>query len=162
MDSRPDEFLNVQRALRLKRYEQPPPGYFQDFSAKVIARIEAATVEREQSWWRHLLAQLESKPVLAASYAFALGGLLFFGFNLTGYLGESAAASSRPNALPSTAASVGSPLVAPAHHALGVTPVAAIMPASSTNPVALGPPAFLLNGGSLQPVREVVGTPLPR
>jgi hypothetical protein len=75
MNSAPDDFNDVRRLLSLKRHEQPPPGYFQSFSAKVIARIEAAEVAAAaMPWWRRVLAGLEAGPALAFSVA-VIGGV---------------------------------------------------------------------------------------
>ena len=64
----PDDFDSVQKILRLKRYEQPPPGYFHGFSGRVMGRI--ARGEAHTSWWERFGFDL--RPALAAaSGAFA-------------------------------------------------------------------------------------------
>lgn len=37
---------SVSRLLRLKRYEQPPPGYFEDFLAEFQSRQRAEVIQR--------------------------------------------------------------------------------------------------------------------
>ena len=42
----------LQRLLRLKRNETPPPGYFGDFSSGVVDRIRALETERRVPFWQ--------------------------------------------------------------------------------------------------------------
>ena len=82
-------FEPLRRLLALKRYEQPPPGYFQDFSQQVIIRIqsgergeESAFIERllwEAPWLRRIWAALEARPILAGVSGVAVCALLLAG-----------------------------------------------------------------------------------
>jgi len=84
-----EHFGQLRRLLALKRHEQPPPGYFHDFSQQVIIRIQAgesgeqaAFVERllwEAPWLKQFWAALEAKPILAGVVGVALCGLLIGG-----------------------------------------------------------------------------------
>ena len=82
--SRPDpNFTDVCRLLRAKKYEQPPPGYFNSFADKVIARIEAEEAIEYSSWWNWVVNRFDAKPVLVCAYGLAVSGLLFAGFRLS-------------------------------------------------------------------------------
>jgi hypothetical protein len=82
------EFESLRRLLALKRHEQPPPGYFNDFSSQVIARIRAG--ERvdeggfdrmfwEAPWLQRLWAAIETKPIMAGAFGAAVCALLVGG-----------------------------------------------------------------------------------
>jgi hypothetical protein len=84
-----ENFEPLRRLLMVKRHEQPPPGFFEDFSRRVIARIEAgeqgaeaAVVGRwfwETPWlWRFWQA-LEQRPALAGAFGLSVCGLLVAG-----------------------------------------------------------------------------------
>ena len=72
MNTGSPNFSRLLSMLALKRYEQPPPGYFHGFSGQVISRIRAG--ERaadpnvlqllliEWPWLQRLWIGLESKP----------------------------------------------------------------------------------------------------
>jgi hypothetical protein len=89
MNQDTENFKPLLRLLRLKRYEQPPPGYFNDFSSQVIARIRlddrgeaGAVFERlswEAPWLLRIWAAFEAKPVLAGAFGLAMCGLLISG-----------------------------------------------------------------------------------
>jgi hypothetical protein len=64
MSSSQDDFGRLRKLLASKRYEQPPPGYFNYFSDRVIARIEVEQSHRSSSWWNWLLEKMEAKPIL--------------------------------------------------------------------------------------------------
>jgi hypothetical protein len=76
------DFQQLQRLLTLKRYEQPPPGYFHHFPREIILRIKAGELgEVEAKWWafdgswlQWLWAACERRPVLAGGAGVALCG----------------------------------------------------------------------------------------
>ena len=79
----------LRRLLKLKRYEQPPPRYFNDFSAQIIARIKAGgtqdhegVLERffvEAPWVQRVLGVFEAKPAVAWVFGGAVCALLVSG-----------------------------------------------------------------------------------
>jgi len=72
-------FNQLQKLLALKRYEQPPPGYFQNFSCKVITRIEAAEMGEPLSWWEKLGFGFNLRPALMCGLSVVVCGLLSVG-----------------------------------------------------------------------------------
>jgi hypothetical protein len=91
MNMTPDQenFESLRRLLALKRYEQPPPGYFNRFSRDVIERIrsgeqliEASWFERlgwEAPWLQRVWSIFDTKPLLAGALGVAVCGLLVSG-----------------------------------------------------------------------------------
>jgi hypothetical protein len=81
-----ENFAELRRLLALKRHEQPPPGYFNSFSAQVIARIQAGEHQAQESalqrlvnetpWLRRIWALLDSKPVLVGAAGVTFCGLM--------------------------------------------------------------------------------------
>ena len=85
------DFESLRRLLSLKRHEQPPPGYFNNLSTQVIARIKAGEtgdeggMERffwEAPWLQRLWTALETKPVMAAAFGASVccmlvGGIVY-------------------------------------------------------------------------------------
>ncbi len=90
MNPEQDEFQQLRRLLVLKRYEQPPPGYFNDFSRQVIDRIIAgeqlhqdSLFERlgwEAPWLQRFLGLFDAKPILAGAFGVAVCSVLVAGF----------------------------------------------------------------------------------
>jgi hypothetical protein len=89
MNQDTENFEKLRRLLKLKRYEQPPPGYFNDFSRQVIARIQlgergedGAVIGRllwEAPWLQRIWAAFEAKPVLAGAFGLAMCAFLISG-----------------------------------------------------------------------------------
>jgi len=79
----------LQRVLKLKRYERPPPLYFNNVSAHVIASIRAGgaskadsslgQLEWEAPWLHRLLAAMQAKPIYGWVFAGALCALVVGG-----------------------------------------------------------------------------------
>ena len=84
-----EQFQNLRRLLALKRHEQPPPGYFNNFSRQVISRIQAGEHLRSESFaerylWdlpllRSLRAAFQAKPMLLGASGLASCALVLFG-----------------------------------------------------------------------------------
>ena len=69
-----EDFSEIRRVLAWKRHETPPPGYFNNFSAKIIARIEAEQFAAPLPWWQHLLAPLNwQRGLLGANILICAG-----------------------------------------------------------------------------------------
>lgn len=79
MSSTPDNFESLEKLLRLKRHEQPPPRYFNEFSGRVIDRIGRG--EARRSWWERLGFDL--RPALAAGAGMVACGLMVYGVATT-------------------------------------------------------------------------------
>jgi len=86
----PDQdFTKLQQLLKLKRYEQPHPRYFNDFSGQVISRIRAGKTgsrfetpnhsAARTSWLRQLWRNVEAQPALAGVIATVACGLVVAG-----------------------------------------------------------------------------------
>jgi hypothetical protein len=79
MSSSPDNFESLEKLLRLKRHEQPPPRYFNEFSGRVMARLERG--EGRSSWWERFGFDL--RPALAAGVGMVACGLIVYGVATT-------------------------------------------------------------------------------
>jgi hypothetical protein len=75
MHTEPDDFRELRKLMALKRHESPPPGYFNRFSAKVVARLEAQRIHDAVPVWRRWLSELVERPALTGVYALLFGGL---------------------------------------------------------------------------------------
>jgi len=73
MDLSSNDFDSLQRLLRLKKYELPPPRYFNEFSGNVIAGIRAQA-RRSPRWWERFGFDL--RPALTLGAGAAACGLL--------------------------------------------------------------------------------------
>jgi hypothetical protein len=84
-----ENFEQLRRLLKLKRYEQPPPRYFNEFSSRVIARIErgeqgdrntlAGRMLWEAPWLHRIWAALEAKPLMTGAFGLAVCATLITG-----------------------------------------------------------------------------------
>jgi hypothetical protein len=80
MNENENNFESLRRLLAFKNRETPPPGYFNDFSRQVVARIRAGeTSESSVAWFSRLIQAFEFKPAFAGAFASALCLVLVFG-----------------------------------------------------------------------------------
>jgi hypothetical protein len=155
MNENENNFESLRRLLALKRHEAPPPGYFENFSAQVRARIRAGDAQTESisdqlPWLIRLMSAFEAKPAFAGAFAGALCLLLVFGIVF----------AERPDVAPQPllqTAQASSPLAMAAPANLNSMPMEqpAFIPISSTNPVfnAQSPDSlFASQGAAVQTV----------
>jgi len=84
-----ENFEQLRRLLALKRYEQPPPGYFHNFSRQVCARIQDGkhaansgvfgSLFSNASWLNRFWVSLETQPIFAGVLGMAACALLLTG-----------------------------------------------------------------------------------
>ena len=89
MSSEPENFDALRRLLALKRHEQPPPGFFESFSHRVLARLETGdrgqeagsfgSVFAEAPWLQRLYSALTNNPTLAGAFGLIVCSLLVAG-----------------------------------------------------------------------------------
>ena len=80
MNREEQNFDQLRRLLKLKRYEQPHPRYFNNFSTQVVARLRSEQSSGlSANWLQRLWAALELKPIIPAALGTAICGLLVAG-----------------------------------------------------------------------------------
>ena len=162
MKPAPQEFNRLTKLLGLKRHETPPPGYFNNFSDKVIVRIEADGLFVRSSWWQRLFPEWDAKPVLACAYGLVIMGLLAIGVGISQSLETEEAA----------APDLGRPWFAQTRASDAVLPVSIPVvqaslsgqtnPVSSVNPViSSSAPSFLFDVNRIKADIERVNRNLP-
>lgn len=85
MSNAPEEFDSVRKLLKLKRYEQPPPRFFDELPARVLNAIEAAPAQASAGFFSQVpvlsrfFALLEQNALVAGSLVTGLCALLIGG-----------------------------------------------------------------------------------
>jgi len=127
MNREDQNFDQLRRLLKLKRYEQPPPRYFNDFSTQVVSRLRSSqSTDLSDNWLQRLWRALELKPIMPAAFGAAICGLLVAGAVYT---------DSDNTALTGlTAVTLPPPRLQPDADPIPVNPLQGLL-ASSTNPV---------------------------
>jgi hypothetical protein len=74
MDQEPKPEFKIERIIALKRYEQPPPGYFHLLPDRIIHRIEHG--EGRSTFWERWWPSIRVRPGLAYSLGLAVCGTL--------------------------------------------------------------------------------------
>jgi hypothetical protein len=77
MDQESKQTVRVERIIALKRYEQPPPGYFHLLPDRIINRIEYG--EGRSSFWEKWCPAFRVRPVLAYALGLTVCGALTAG-----------------------------------------------------------------------------------
>jgi len=82
-----ENFEKLQKLLALKRYEQPPPGYFNRLPNQIMARIEAG--EGQSRFWERLIPSFTFRPAMAYGVGLAACGAVSLGVFYTSNLPSS-------------------------------------------------------------------------
>lgn len=88
-ENQDQDFEKLQRLLKLKRHEQPPPRFFNDFSGQVTARIKAGAkgaqvdsfeeIVAQTPWLQRIWQAIEGKPAVSGIFTAAVCGLVVAG-----------------------------------------------------------------------------------
>ena len=142
METEQEQFEQVRKVLALKRHEQPPPGYFNGFSSKVISRILALEAARPVTLRQRLGLDFDFRPAMIGVFGVIICGLLLVGvitsFGLSqpaspaGAAGDPLAFFVSPMTTPALAGGVGlNPIVSPEEIPSSTVPVSEASSASS-------------------------------
>jgi hypothetical protein len=160
MNSAPEEFENLRKLLKLKRYEQPPPGYFDRLSDRIATRLEqepesARIARHAANWgWLDALRRVFTENPISAGI-FAACGVLMVVVSNSQYLDKYIAGGLAPSLAAAPGAAVSHDLADNnMHHGLALAPqpVAADVMVSSVNPVFMNAPDSLLSSLNAQTV----------
>jgi hypothetical protein len=106
-----EDLSPIQKLIRLKRYEQPPEDYFEDFLLEFQRRQRAEMLQRPawQIMWERANLWLEGFRVPAFAYASILVTALgITGFMMNSQSGVTAAIANNSSSNPAAAANVAS------------------------------------------------------
>jgi hypothetical protein len=80
METHPDEFNDLRKLLALKRHEQPPPRYFNEFSGRVIDAICTPELLPQPTWWQRLgRLDWNFRPATVCGLGVVMSALLLVG-----------------------------------------------------------------------------------
>jgi len=119
MQDQSQDFEKLRQLLALKRHENPPPGYFRDFSRQVWVQIESADARRREGWLRQLTRLFQTRPAISWSFCMATGLVVIAASTL--FVGESPNAATDATTVNAIAAMADQPVAAPAAGAFLVT-----------------------------------------
>ncbi len=167
MNKKDQDFGELKTLLKLKRHEVPPVGYFSNFSAQIIAKIQAGEADEpsrspkaDAPWLVRFFEMFTARPAVIGGLAASLCGLLILGAIFAEQsepVANNFLTVSVPTPQPQTSdlASISSPALAPAPAGIGI--VAKPTPVTSLQPVAnlFGQP----NSGSLFQVQPASFAP---
>lgn len=85
MDPADDHFESLTKLMALKRYEEPPPGYFDRLPSRIIGRI-VHEEEEPTDWLRSFFGRFEFRPALAGAFGFTLGAFYLLGVGYSGHV----------------------------------------------------------------------------
>ena len=74
MDPEPKQAVKVERIIALKRFEQPPPGYFSLLPDRIMHRIEDG--EGQARFWEQWWPAFSFRPVLAYALGLTVCGAM--------------------------------------------------------------------------------------
>ena len=75
MEDESENFDELKKLLKLKRHEQPPPGFFRDLPGRVLQQIETEEA-KAPGLWERLVGAFELRPALSTTFAGLMVGLL--------------------------------------------------------------------------------------
>ncbi len=146
------DFAKLQQLLKLKRYEQPHPRYFNELSGQVTARLRAGETARldtfeeamtQTPWLQRLWAMIEGRPALSGLVMAGVCGLVLVGGFLAGKPMQPGLAANEPEKKLTDD---------PTNQSLLATTAAGTATfSSSTNPTAVSPGAGSLFNMPLGP-----------
>lgn len=79
MSAPPEDFETLQKILAVKRHEQPPPRFFQDFSSKVLDRLQEPESLEATTWWQRMGLDFDLKPAFVCAWGVAVCGSMVIG-----------------------------------------------------------------------------------
>ncbi|MDB6059146.1 MAG: hypothetical protein JWO95_2990 [Verrucomicrobiales bacterium] len=130
----PEEFEKLRKVIALKRYEQPPPGYFNRLPNEIMARIAAG--EGETKFWQRFIPNFTFRPAMAYGVGLAMCGAVALGVYYTSNLpvnnNGTVTASTMTTSQPTMLAPAPGPAIA-SQNSVSV---------NSTNPVMTEPSLF--------------------
>ena len=143
METEHDQFEQVRKLLALKKYEQPPPRYFQEFSSGVLAQLQI--VRQRVTWRQRLGLDFDFNPAIVGAVGVGVCVLLLVGVitSLGGpqsstttpglsFASDSPAVFSSPNGSPSLVSGFSlAPIPNPEEIPASTVPVSDITPGSS-------------------------------
>jgi hypothetical protein len=90
MDQQSNQTVRVERIIALKRYEQPPPGYFHLLPDRIIHRIEQG--EGRSGFWERWRLAFRVRPALAYALGLTVCGALTAGLYFSPTMEQAAGA----------------------------------------------------------------------